>query len=170
MSSALEGFAALYDGTGNSDAVVPMRLSCHVTLPYELVRDVQMAGDRPHRGTPIGRLLELWPFDALKRRIKAEAERFISQVATQGYLALEPAESMALWGPYTEKVGKPHDWVPEDGNHTIPKHERKTATTAWGYRVDELSVDKGVAFLINGRFTRKASLGSVCEETGVLIV
>lgn len=168
--SALEGFTALYDGTGNSDATVSMRLTCHVTLDYELVKHLQMAGDKPHRGTPIGQMRELWPFDALKRRVTSEAERFISQVRSQGYIAAEPAESMVLWGPYTEKVGQPEDWVPEAGNHTIPEHERKTATKAWGYRGDELSVDKGVAFLINGRFTRKASLGSVSEENGVLIV
>jgi len=168
--TAFAGFAALYDGTGNSAATVAITVRCHITVDYELVKRVQMMGDRPHHGTPIGRLPELWPFDMLKRKVVAEAERFVKQIATQGYEATQPVTTMQLWGPYTEKVGAPHDWIPEAGNHLIPEHLRRKATTVWGYRGDELSPHKGCAFFILGHFTRAAVLGRVDEQTGVLIV
>ena len=169
--SALEGFAALYDGTGNSETYAPCDITCHMTLEYELVRKCQIAGDRPHKGSPLGKLPELYPFDMLKRQVVAEAQRFVSQVLSQGYEALEPVYTMRLWGPYTEKVGQPRDWVPEEGNHTIQPHDRAIATTAWGYQSeDELDVSKGVAFLLQGKFQRRASLGHIDEGTGVILV
>ena len=168
--SALDGFAALYDGTGNSAATILETVTTKCVLEYELVRLCQVKGDRPHKGTPLGRFPELWPFDLLKRPLVEHAQEFVRQIAGQGFSPLTTVDQFQVWGPYTEKVGEPHDWIPEEGNHLIPRHERKTATTAWGYRGDELNVEKGCAFLIQGKFTRAARHGHISEETGRILV
>lgn len=168
--SAFDGFNVLYDGTGNSDATVATRIVCHATVDAELVELVQRYGFKAHRGTPLGRLPELWPFDLIKRPLIAEAQRFIDQIKTQGYSALSGPHSFQVWGPYTEKVGEPVDFYPEAGNHLIPKHEQQVATRAFGYKGDEFDFRKGCAFLIRGEFTKKASLGRVDEQTGVILV
>lgn len=168
--SALEGFAALYDGTGNESAVVPCRISCRVTVEYELVRLFQARGGGVCRGKPLGRLPELWPFDLLKRPLVEEAQEFVRQVGLQGWRPLTPATFFEVWGPFTEKVGTPHDWVPEADNPFIPDHEKQVATTAWLYAGHELRVDKGCAFFIRGEFARKATLGSIDEERGLILV
>ena len=168
--SSRDGFTALYDSTGNSASTVQQDICCHAVVEYELVRKCQVAGMKPSKGTPLGKLPELWPFDVIKRQLMAEAYRFVSQIATQGYIPESPVYSFRLWGPYTEKVGTPRDWTPEADNPFIPVGEKRKVTTAWGYQGDELNIEKGCAFLIQGSFLRKASLGRVEEETGVLIV
>lgn len=168
--SALEGFSVLYDGTGNSDATVASKVTCHAVIDAELVQLVQRYGFKAHRGTPLGKLPELWPFDLIRRPLLAEAQRFIDQIATQGYVAMSGPHAFRLWGPYTEKVGAPQTWTPEAGNDFIPKHEQREAVKAFGYRGDEFDFRKGCAFLIQGEFTRKANLGHVDETTGVLLV
>lgn len=171
--SALQGFSALYDGTGNSVATVPVNLSCHITLEYELVRKCQMAGDRPHRGTPIGKMLSLYPFDLLKRRLLQEAEVFRGHMVKQGYEPAQATTEFELWGPYMEKVDTQRlheEWIPEEGNHVIPAAYRAKAQRAWGYRGDELRIDKGVAFFIRGAFLASGRNGVMDEQTGVLIV
>lgn len=168
--SALEGFAALYDGSGNADATVFERVQTKCTLDYELVRLCQEKGDKPHKGTPLGRFLELWPFDMLKRALIDHANTFVSQIGMQGFVPLTSVYEFRVWGPFTEKVGAMRPWVPEEGNHTIPRHLQRTAQKVWGYEGDEFNFDKGCAFIIAGDFTRKASLGHVNEETGVIVV
>lgn len=83
--TALDGFAALYDGTGNSTAVVPETVQTKVTVDYELVKACQSAGDRPHRGDPLGTFPELWPFDGLKRPLIEHAQEFVRQLKTHGF-------------------------------------------------------------------------------------
>lgn len=168
--SALDGFSALYDGTGNASAVVDQRITTRCVLDYELVKTVQMAGDSPHKGTPLGTISRLWPVEMLRNALLAHAEEFVRQIKAQGYEALSSVYEFRVFGPYTEKVGQPSDYVPEADNPFIPKQDKQTASKVWGYRGDELDVNKGVAFLIQGHFTRHARHGKVEERSGLLLV
>lgn len=168
--SALDGFSALYDGTGNSSAVISQRITTKCTLDYELVKKVQMAGDKPHRGDPLGRISALFPVDMLRRALVAHANEFVRQVKLAGYEAETSVYEFEVYGPYTEKVGAVADYQPEADNPFIPKHERRTAAKVWGYQGDEFDLHKGVSFLIRGRFTRHAKHGHVEEEKGLILV
>jgi hypothetical protein len=166
--SALDGFFAHYDGSGNASAVITEEVTCHTTVDYELVRKYQQHGGGICRGRPLGRLPELWPFDMLKRPLVQEAQRFVDQVKTQGFEPLTSIYEFEVWGPYTEKVGDPQDWTPEADNPFVD--EPKTATTAWLYQDGVHNVEKGCAYLIRGRFSRAAKYGHVEEETGIIII
>ncbi len=174
--SALDGFAALYDGTGNADAQVPSTIKCKVNVGYELVRTWQIAMRATRRnpkleGTPLGLLPELYPFDQLKRPLVAEANEFVRQIGTQGWQPLTPIYEFKVWGPFAEKVGVSHDWVPEADNPFIPEHEKQVATTAWLYGGDELPpAAMGCAFFLEGLFNRAASHGFVDERLGIIVV
>lgn len=167
--SALEGFAALYDGTGNSESTVAERITTKCVIETELVELCQAHGDKPHKGTPLGKLAELWPFDALKRPLLEHAREFVRQVGLQGYQPVTNVEQFTLFGPYMEKVGDIRPWVPEAGNHVIPKHEQRTAQKVWGYQGDEFDWDKGCAFLIQGKFTIAAKHGFVSDEGHIYV-
>jgi hypothetical protein len=173
--TALEGFAALYDGTGNADAVIAQTITCRVTLEYELVRTWQDAMRAAHRspklhGMPLGLLPDLWPFDALRRPLMEQATEFVRQIGLQHYEPTQPVTAFEVWGPYSEKVGTPRDFVPEEDNPFIPKSERKTATTAWLYGGNESPIHFGCAFLIQSEFTRKARYGHETDREGVIVV
>src|SRR3990167_2502472 len=164
--SALEGFFAVYDGTGNADVSIASEITCRANVQFELVEKWQIAMRNAHRdpklhGNPLGLLPELYPFDLLKRPLVEEANEFVRQIASHHWMPVTDIYSFEVWGPYTEKVGTPHDWVPEEGNHTIPKHERQVATTAWLYSGDELPIKFGCVFMIRGLFTRAAKYGHV---------
>ena len=64
--SALEGFFALYDGTGNSETTIRETVTTKCVLEFDQVQLVHNHGGKPYRGTPLGRLPDLWPFDLLK--------------------------------------------------------------------------------------------------------
>jgi len=168
--SALDGFSALYDGSGNSSAVISQRITTKCTLDYELVRKVQMAGDKPHKGGPLGRMSSLFPTEMLKRALLAHANEFARQVRTAGYEPETSVYEFEVWGPYTEKVGAVSDYVPEADNPFIPNSEKRKAAKVWGYQGDELDVNKGVSFLIRGRFTRHARHGHIEESKGLILV
>ena len=83
--SALEGFFAVYDGTGNSNVTIASEIKCRVTLDYELVKKWQIAmrkarRDPKLRGKHLGLLPELYPFDMLKRPLVDEANEFVRQI------------------------------------------------------------------------------------------
>jgi hypothetical protein len=171
--TALEGFAALYDGTGNADAVVAQTITCRVTLEYELVRTWQDAMRAAHRSTalrgkPLGLLPDLWPFDALRRPLMEQASEFVRQLGLQHYEPTQHITSFEVWGPYSEKVGTPRDWVPEADNPFI--QDKKVATTAWLYGGNESPIHLGCAFLIRSEFTRKAKYGHETDKEGIIVV
>jgi hypothetical protein len=170
--SALEGFSALYDGTGNADAIVEQGCTLRVNVPHEQVLEYQEAGGGVCKGIPLGRMYEpeFWRRHALKAELIEQATRFVENIKPQGYEPLTSIYAFEVWGPYTEKVGKPQDWVPEADNDFIPASEKKVATTAWLYRGDEFNHEMGDVYLIRGRFTRKATLGKVDEERGLIVV
>ena len=168
--TSYEGFNALYDGSGNSGLTISERVTTKCVVDYELVRLCQDKGMGVCKAKPLGKMLELWPYDRLKRILIDHTRLFTEQIATQGYHALTGIYEFRVWGPYTEKVGTPHDFVPEADNPFIPASERQTATTVWGYQGDEMSFDKGCVFIIQGRFTRHAKYGHVEEETGVIVI
>lgn len=168
--SALDGFWALYDGTGNAESTVGMSVQTKIVLDYDLVQLCQDHGDKPHKATPLGRFPELWPFDMLKRPLVEHAEEFVRQIKTKGYEATTPVTEFKVWGPYMEKVGDLKTFVPEEDNHVIPNWAKRTAHQAWLYQGDEFDWEKGCAFIIVGFFTRPANLGVLSEETGKVIV
>lgn len=168
--SALDGFAALYDGTGNANTLVRETVQTKCVLDYELVRLCHQHGDRPHKGDPLGTFPELWPFNALKRPLIEHAREFVRQIKTQGFEPLSDVYAFKVWGPFTEKVGDIKTWTPEEGNHTIPKHEQRKAVRAFGYRGDEFDFNKGCAFVIQGEFVRNTKHGSIDELTGRIYV
>ena len=162
--SAYDGFAALFDATGNSNVVIKQGITTKAVVEYELVRLCQEFGDRPHRGDPLGLFPELWPFDMLKRPLLEHAREFVRQIALTGVAVIGDVDEFKVWGPYTEKVGDVREWTPEAGNHTIPKHQQRKAVRAFGYRGDEFNFDKGCAFLIQGQFTRSTKHGEISDE------
>ena len=164
--SAFEGFAALYDGTGNSDATIVETVATKCVLDYELVQLVHNHGGKPFKSVPLGKLPELWPFDLLKRPLLEHAEEFVRQIGVQGFQSLTNVHQFLVSGPFSEKVGEMRSWTPEAGNHLIP-HPR-TAERVWGYRGDEFDWHKGCAFLITGQFTRHARHGHIDEQTGMV--
>ena len=169
--TALQGFFAHYDGTGNSEATLAERITTKCVLDYELVQLVHNHGGRPLRGLPIGKLPELWPFDLLKDPLLAQAREFVRQVKTHNWEAVENVYAFQVWGPYSEKVSdSPQEWTPEEGNPLIPKHQQRKALRVQGYQGNELDWRKGCAFLIRGLFTRAAKHGHMDEETGVLLI
>ena len=173
--SALEGFFALYDGTGNPGIHVASPITCKVKTQYELVKKWQIAMRSIHRsptlrGNPLGKLPELYPFDLLKRPLVEEATEFVRQIGTHHWEPTTSLYEFEVWGPYTEKVGEAHDWIPEEDNQFIPKHDRRVATTAWGYSGNELPIRFGCVFMIRGLFQRASRYGHVDEQTGVIIV
>ena len=166
--TAFDGFSVLFDGTGNSDATVMETIATKCVLGYDLVAAVHNAGGKPYKGVPLGTLPELWPFDALKRPLVEQAREFVRQIGGQGFAALTNVEQFKVWGPFTEKVGNPHEWTPEEGNPLIP-HPRQ-AERVWGYQGDEFNWERGCAFFIQGQFTRHARHGFVENQTGKVIV
>jgi len=168
--SALEGFNVLYDGAGYGSMVVAEKVQTKCVLDYELVRQCQLHGDKPHKGDPLGKLPELWPFDMLKRPLLEHARLFVSQIASQGFVPMTDVYAFKVWGPFTEKVGEVRTWTPEEGNHTIPKHEQRQAVRAWGYQGDEFDFEKGCAFIVQGEFTRNTKHGHIDEQTGRVYV
>ena len=171
--TALEGFSALYDGTGNADAVIAQHVQCKVVLEYEMVRDWQTAmraaGRSPTlRGKPLGLLPPVYPLDAIKAPLMREASEFVYQIGLQGFESTQHITSFEVWGPYSEKVGTPRDWVPEEGNDFIK--EKKTATTAWLYGGNESPIHLGCAFFLRAKFTRKASYGHETDKEGIIVV
>ena len=147
----------------------------HSTGPWTTKRgEYDNAGlkphERPYRGVALGRISDLAPFHMLKAPLLAHAREFVRQVSAQGYDASTAVTEFTVWGPYMEKVGEIARWVPEDGNHLIPKHLRREAVRVWGYHGDELRWEKGCSFIIVGTFERAAKHGHVDEESGVIFV
>ena len=166
--SSLDGFNALFDGSGNSASTVFESVTTKCVVEDELVQIVHNHGGKPFKEQILGQIGALWPHDLLKQLLLDHAEEFVRQIAAQRFVPLTNVHQFLVWGPYAEKVGPPRDWVPEEGNHLI-KQPRKAARV-WGYQGDEFDWRKGCAFLIQGTFTRDAKHGFVDEQTGVLIV
>lgn len=168
--SAYDGFAALYDGTGNSNTTVFETVATKCVLEYELVQKVQDAGLAPLNGAAIGSISSLWPHSMLRQQLANHAAEFLRQIATQGFLTNQSAEALPVWGPFTEKVGPMRPYTPEASNDFIPDHAKRSAERVWGYRGDELDWSRGCAFLIQGAFTRHSSYGTVDNVTGRMVV
>jgi hypothetical protein len=163
----------------------PVLLTMKFKADADLVLTCQRCGDAPHRGTPIGKIIELWPRDALKRLAISETKTFIRHMKNQGYEAQQAPTEMELWGPYREKMDmrKGGSLVNfEEGNPLIPQGR-------WGYAAhgvwnhdlevgprkldpkrvrDHRDWKLGVVFLVRGKFL--ASHGHQEETTGETIV
>ena len=163
----------------------PVSLTLKFPADADLVLTCQRMGDKPHRGTPIGKIPELYPRDALKRLALSETKTFISHMKNQGYEAQEAETEMELWGPYREKLdmGKGAALVNfEEGNPLVPQgHWGSAARGVWKHdgitgprKLDPKTVKghqdwkRGVIFLVRGKFL--ATHGHQEETTGTLVV
>lgn len=163
----------------------PISLTMKFKVDADLVLTCQRAGDQPHRGKPIGKIMELWPFDALKRIAVSETKTFIGHMKNQGYEAQQAETEMELWGPYREKLdmGKGDALVNfEEGNPLVPQgHWGFAASGMWKHdlevgprRLDPKKLKnnpewkRGVVFLVRGKFL--ATHGHQEETTGTLVV
>ncbi len=163
----------------------PLWLTAKFPVDAELVLRCQRAGDQPHKGTIIGKMLELYPYDVLKRIVLGHTKTFLSHMKAQGYVPQQPETEMELWGPFREKLdmSKSADLVNiEEGNHTIPEGRYVTAARGvWGHDgvkgpreldkrtlLDHRDWQRGVFFSVRGRFL--ATKGKREEATGTLIV
>ncbi len=166
--SALEGFSALYDGTGNSNAIISQAVSTKCVLDSELADLCQKHGGGVSRGRPIGQLPELWPHDMLKRALLGHAAEFIRQIGLEGFAPVSSSlGAFRLWGPYMEKVGDLREWVPEADNPLVT--EKRKAARVWGYRGNEWDFSKGVAYIIQGDFVRSAAHGHISEDGQIFV-
>ena len=162
----------------------PVRLTCKFKVDPELALKCQRLGAGLHRGTPIGKVSELWPTQTLKRRALTEAKAFVGHMKNQGYVAQQPESEMELYGPFREKLdmSKAAELVNfEEGNPLIPQGHwgsaahQATSADSRGPRVlnrkellDSQDWQHGVAYLIRGTFL--ATNWKQDEKTGTLIV
>ena len=163
----------------------PIPLNATFPVDLDLVLTCQRVGDKPYRGTPIGKIPELWPREGLKRTILGYAKTFIRHMKAQGYEAQQAETELELWGPYREKMdmGKGGALVNfQEGNPLVPQgHWGTAAHGLWehdgitGPRQLDPKVAKGhqdwqrgVVFLIRGKFL--ATHGHREETTGSTIV
>jgi hypothetical protein len=162
---------------------VPTYLTAKFPVDAELVLRCQRAGDKPHKGTIIGKMLELYPYDVLKRIVLSQTKTFLGHMKRQGYIPQQAETEMELWGPYREKVdmSKASDLVNiEEGNPTVPEGRyasaARTASAAErGPReldrktlLDHRDWQRGVFFSVRGRFL--ATRGTREEATGTILV
>jgi hypothetical protein len=163
----------------------PVLLTCKFKVDSELVLKCQRMGDKPHRGTPIGKIVELYPYDQLKRIALSQAKTFVRHMRTQGFEPQEAESAMELWGPYREKLNmaKGASLVNfEEGNPLIPQgHHGSAAYGGWEHDLvkgpraldrntvrDHRDWKQGVVFLIRGSFL--GTRGHREETTGTTIV
>lgn len=163
----------------------PVSLTARFPLDTDLVLTCQRVGGKPYRGTPIGKIPELWPFDALKRIVRNHAKTFIRHMKAQGFEAQQAETEMELWGPYREKLDmRKGDALVnfEEGNPLVPQgHWGHAATGAWEHdgtlgprqldpkaMKDHRDWKMGVVFLVRGKFL--ATHGHQEETTGTLVV
>jgi len=163
---------------------VPVTLTCRFKVDPELVLKCQRFGGQPHKGTPIGKIGESYPFDAFKRKAMEEAKTFIHHMEIQGNRPQEAPSEMHLYGPFRNQMdmSKAHQMENfEEGNHLVPQGKwRSKAHGAWepdgqGPRaldptrvLDDPDYKHGIAYFIKGKFL--ASHGKESDETGTLVV
>ena len=82
----------------------PLLLTCKFGVDTDLALTCQRWGDKPHRGTPIGKMSELHPFVQLKRVVLAQTKAFVRHMRSKGYEPQEAQTEMELSGPYREKL------------------------------------------------------------------
>src|SRR3989304_5448448 len=81
----------------------PATLTAKFPLDPELVMRCQRAGSGVYRGTRVGQLPELYPYDALKRQVVGQAKTFLRHMRSQGYEPTQAETELELWGPYRER-------------------------------------------------------------------
>lgn len=162
----------------------PLSLTCKFGVDTDLALRCQRLGDKPHRGTTIGKMSELHPFVQLKRIVLAQTKRFMRHMRDKGYEPQQAETEMELWGPYREKLNMSRAAEVinfEAGNPLVPEgHFGSAAYGGWqhdgvkGPRVlnrdllrDHRDWRHGVVFIVRGKFV--ATKGYESEDTGGLI-
>lgn len=161
----------------------PVHIVCKIRVDPELVLLCQEMGQQPLRGSPIGKMMGLYPFDLLKNQAMDEAKTFTGHMRRMGNRPLQAESEMEIWGPYREKLKLAKGLVNiEEGNHTLPEgrwafgdYSGWTHDGQQGPRqikreevLDSPDWKNGVIFLIRGRF--EATRGKQEETTGTVLV
>ena len=165
---------AIRENFNKTKFYVPDLLVCKIKPDPELAMKVGI-----HRGTPIGKISELYPLDLFKKSVVEEAQKFIYHMTQQGNELQTSIYEMELWGPYRDKPTGSREVNIEEGN---PWSEDKFAFTSKGTWQPEtlgpqnLTRDTlergdfrhGVCFRIRGKFVK--TRGHQEETTGVVIL
>lgn len=162
----------------------PVTLTCKFRVDPELVLKCQDAGQRPHRGTPLGKMRVGYPFEELKKIAMDETKQFIHYMKIQGNEPRTAESVMTIYGPYREKMDMSKGASMENFEAGNPFHPngmwRSQAHGVWapdgkGPRLldrkkvlDSPDWELGTVYFVQGLFL--ASHGKEEEETGVLIV
>ena len=163
----------------------PATLTGKFPVDPELVVRCQRAGSGRYRGVCIGKMLELYPYDAMKKLALSQAKTFIRHMRSQGYEPLQEATELELWGPFRERgdMSRGASLVNfEEDNPFVPAgHWGSAARGAWRHDLERgprrlnqnvLLDDKdwrhGVVFLVRGQFL--ATRGKQEESTGAVLV
>lgn len=162
----------------------PVALVGKFKVDSDLMMDCQRYGGGVYHGTPIGKLLEIWPTDALKTQALDICKTFIQHMKLQGYETRESATQMELWGPYREKldISKANRLINfEEDNPLVP--EGKFGYPMMGWEHDGVTGPRkldatllrdhrdwqlGSVLLIRGKFI--ATRGTEEETTGTILV
>ena len=160
---------------------VPNVLVCKFRPDPELVLKCQKMGGKPFRGTPIGKVKDVWPFSLLKRIALEEAKTFIGHMKNQGHIASQNPDAMELWGPFKEKPTRGGLVNIEAGNPLVPDGRwafdskgawrppvRGPQTLNKEQILDSPDWKLGVAFLIRGRF--ESTRGYQEDSTGIVLL
>ena len=162
----------------------PVTLAAKFPVDSELVLRCQKAGDQPHKGTRVGKILELYPYDILKGQALEQAKVFCQHMRSQGYEPLQEPTEMELWGPFRERLDTSKAATLknfEEGNHLVPQGRWGSAAHGvWRHdsvrgprRLDRQTVlnhpdwKYGIVFMLRGKFL---ATGGHLEDSGTLIV
>ena len=159
---------------------VPDTLVCRVKPDPELVMLCQQKGEGVHRGTPLGKLKAMWPFDGLKRALTEEATTFVGHMAKQGNQLQTSIYEIEVWGPYRDKPMGAEEVNIEAGNHLVPDGKFAFAPKgAWQpetlgpRRITQSLLDRGdfrhgICYRLRGKFLK--TRGKQDDITGVVIL
>ena len=159
---------AIRENLNKTKFYVPDLLVCKIIPDQELALKVGV-----HKGTPIGKISELWPHDRFKKSVIEEAQKFVYHMNQQGNELQTSIYEMELWGPFRDKPMGFQEVNIEEGN---PWQEDKYAfTTKGAWQPDTLgNVERnvlekhGACFRIRGKFLK--TRGKQDESTGVVIL
>lgn len=184
MSEAVDWTPSLHTDRESITLHEPTTLTCKFRVDPELILKLQDFGQRPHKGTSIGKMPVGYPFEELKKIAMDEAKTFVGYMKQQGNEPRTAISQMEIYGPYREKMDMSKAATLENFEAGNPFHPngmwRSAAHGVWapdgkGPRLldrnkvlDSPDYRHGTVYFIRGLFL--ASHGKEEEETGVLIV
>ncbi len=180
MSKLIDTVAAVQIDAESTLLHFPTSINCKIRVDPELILLCQKHGDKPHRGTRLGQMKDLWPSGSLKSHLLEQTKVFVEHMRLRGYDRTESETEMEVWGPFREKVNSTGLVNLEAGNPFFPdgRYAFNAGTSVKATKGPQMlrreevlnSPDwkHGVVFLVRGKFL--ARYGKQDEESGVLIV